>query len=123
MLLELCYSYTDAINTGTLPNIQNAWTYVCQNECQRAIGESINMYENQIKRVLEEAKAQCKEELLRATHRVSREQCVTQFKTKAVGQDIQEFELVLRDGISKKYKEIKNDFIKFCKAKATAFIE
>jgi len=21
MLLELCYSYTDAINTGTLPNI------------------------------------------------------------------------------------------------------
>lgn len=29
MLLELCYSYTDAINTGTIPNIQNAWSYVC----------------------------------------------------------------------------------------------
>lgn len=33
MLIELCESYCDAINTGTLPNIQNAWSYVCQNEC------------------------------------------------------------------------------------------
>lgn len=33
MLLELCYSYADAINGGDVPSIQNAWTYVCQNEC------------------------------------------------------------------------------------------
>ena len=33
MLLELCVAYTDAINTGSVPNIQNAWSYVCQNEC------------------------------------------------------------------------------------------
>lgn len=33
MLLELCYAYTSAINTGSVPNIQNAWAYVCQNEC------------------------------------------------------------------------------------------
>jgi hypothetical protein len=69
MLLELCYSYTEAINTGTLPNIQNAWSYVCQNECQRAIGESISTYESQMKQVLEEAKHLCKEELLGASHR------------------------------------------------------
>jgi hypothetical protein len=29
MLLELCIAYTDAINTGSVPNIQNAWSYVC----------------------------------------------------------------------------------------------
>ena len=29
MLLELCLSYTEAINTGSVPNIQNAWIYVC----------------------------------------------------------------------------------------------
>ena len=48
---------------------------------------------------------------------------MTQFKSKAVGQEIQEFEMLLRDGISKKHKEIKNEFVKFCKGKATAFIE
>ena len=29
MLLELAIAYTGAINEGTLPNIQNAWSYVC----------------------------------------------------------------------------------------------
>ena len=29
MLLELCYAYTEAINIGSIPNIQNAWSYVC----------------------------------------------------------------------------------------------
>ena len=88
MLLELCYAYTEAINTGHIPNIQSAWSYVCQNECQRAIGESISSYEGHMKKVLEEAKEQCKEELLSKGHRAIREQCVTIFKSKAVGQEI-----------------------------------
>ena len=29
MLLELCNAYTTAINNGSVPNIQNAWSYVC----------------------------------------------------------------------------------------------
>lgn len=29
MLYELCVAYTNAINTGSVPNIQNAWSYVC----------------------------------------------------------------------------------------------
>jgi hypothetical protein len=37
MLLELCYAYTDSINKGSVPCIESAWTYLCQNECQRAI--------------------------------------------------------------------------------------
>ena len=45
MLLELCLAYTEAINTGSVPNIQTAWSYVCQNECQRAINGCIKAYE------------------------------------------------------------------------------
>lgn len=33
MLLELCLAYTQAINKGTVPCIESAWTYLCQNEC------------------------------------------------------------------------------------------
>jgi hypothetical protein len=29
MILELALAYTNAINSGSVPNIQNAWTYVC----------------------------------------------------------------------------------------------
>ena len=45
MLLELCTAYTEAINTGSVPNIQNAWSYVCKNECQRSIDECMKYYE------------------------------------------------------------------------------
>ena len=44
MLLELALAYTNSINDGSVPNIQNAWSYVCQNECNRAIQESIHIY-------------------------------------------------------------------------------
>lgn len=48
MLLELCTAYTSAINGGSLPCIESAWTYLCQNECQRAMTESIDFYESQL---------------------------------------------------------------------------
>jgi len=45
------------------------------------------------------------------------------FKQKAVGQDVQEFESALREGLSKKYKDIKNEFLKACKVKALEFLD
>ena len=35
-LLELCEAYTQAINQGSVPCIESAWTYVCKNESLRA---------------------------------------------------------------------------------------
>jgi hypothetical protein len=45
MFLELCIAYTEAINKGSVPCIESAWTYLCQNECQRAMQEAITNYE------------------------------------------------------------------------------
>ena len=56
MLYELCVAYTDAINKGSVPNIQNAWSYVCQNECQRTITACIANYDQKIQGPYEEAK-------------------------------------------------------------------
>jgi hypothetical protein len=43
-LIELCESYTNAINSGTVPCIESAWTYLCKNESQRAHQESLDLY-------------------------------------------------------------------------------
>ena len=48
MLLELCMAYTEAINTGSVPNIQSAWQYVCENEHQRLITKCTKYYESNI---------------------------------------------------------------------------
>ena len=56
MLLELAQAYTAAINEGSVPNIQNAWSYVCQNECNRAIQESVQFYNRDMERPFAQAK-------------------------------------------------------------------
>jgi hypothetical protein len=33
MYADLIKSYVFAINNGAVPNIENAWTYICRNEC------------------------------------------------------------------------------------------
>lgn len=71
MLAGLVESYVKAINSGVVPNIQNAWTYICQNECQKGLdtalkifteemGDSFNlkapMFEDELKEIYKEAK-------------------------------------------------------------------
>jgi len=37
MLAGLIENYLGAINQGAVPNIENAWSYLCKNECQKAL--------------------------------------------------------------------------------------
>ena len=45
MYADLIRSYASAINEGAVPNIENAWTYICHNECQKAFANAIETYE------------------------------------------------------------------------------
>lgn len=72
---------------------------------------------------MERAKEQCNEDLFKKERPALKEQAVTSFKSKAVGQDIQDFEMQLREGISKKNKDIKLEFVRHCKTKAQQFLE
>lgn len=39
LLIGLARQYVNAINRGAVPNIESAWTYICLNECQKALEE------------------------------------------------------------------------------------
>ena len=43
-LLELCEAYTFAINQGSVPCIESAWTYVCKQESERAMRQALQVY-------------------------------------------------------------------------------
>jgi Guanylate-binding protein, C-terminal domain len=47
MLYNLARSYVEAINNGAVPNIETAWTYLCQNECIKAVEESYHKFEKE----------------------------------------------------------------------------
>ena len=44
MYLTLAQNYVDAINKGAVPNIENAWHYICQNECKKSMEKAINRF-------------------------------------------------------------------------------
>ena len=49
MFITLMRSYLTAINDGAVPNIENAWSYVCKNECVKAEQIAYDFYEKSIK--------------------------------------------------------------------------
>lgn len=45
MYCSLVKSYVDSINNGAVPNVENAWSNICQNECYKAESCAINNYD------------------------------------------------------------------------------
>ena len=114
MLLELCHSYTKAINDGVVPSIKSAWSYVCQNECQRAIYESTKSYQDAMVEHFDAAKSGLDIKILTQGHEIFTQNAIQGFKQRAVGGDTDEFELILRQEIAKKYDDIHSKFTTFC---------
>ncbi len=48
MLVELANSYIEALNSGEVPNIENAWTNVCTFEQERAYKESLKFFDEAV---------------------------------------------------------------------------
>lgn len=48
MMIQLCKQYIQAINTGGVPIIENAWNYICKNECVKAIQDAVKLFESGI---------------------------------------------------------------------------
>ena len=54
MLLELCYAYTKAFNTGGIPCIENAWNSMCKAQCTKVVEEMILDYSTELSKKAEE---------------------------------------------------------------------
>lgn len=45
MLYNLAKSYVDSINAGAVPSIESSWSYICKNECQKAMMDAYQVFE------------------------------------------------------------------------------
>ena len=52
MFTSLMQNYVKAINEGAVPNIENAWSYICKNECLKAVFEASENYDSIIKEII-----------------------------------------------------------------------
>lgn len=45
MLFNLALSYVESINRGAVPSIESSWSYICKNECQKAMVDAMQVFE------------------------------------------------------------------------------
>lgn len=84
MIMTLCDSYVRAINNGAVPNIENAWTYVCKDECYKATQKAFETYEKTIKEMIS-SKIPTTNEEIKIAHRTAKESALEIFKKRAIG--------------------------------------
>lgn len=108
MYVNLMKSYVGAINNGAVPNIENAWTYICKNECMKAMYDAMETYDKMIKELLHNKLPMTFEEL-KMCHKVAKESALNNFRKKAIGDVSDEFLKEFSKKIKQKLNAIKTE--------------
>ncbi|CAD8065990.1 unnamed protein product [Paramecium primaurelia] len=107
MYCDLIRSYVTAINNGAVPAIESAWTYICKNECQKAVAEAFDTYEQILKENLHN-RFPISNEDLKAFNRSLKEQAFALLKKKCVG-DADEYKIELSRRIKQRFAAVKQE--------------
>ena len=108
-LFELAQAYVQAINKGSVPCIEEAWTSVCKNECQRGVTDALNHYKESLASSLSDNNI-TSVEILKKLHTQTLEAAKSRFKDKAIGESIEQYENEINDQINKQFAQIKKRF-------------
>eukprot|EP00826_Nyctotherus_ovalis_P013940 TRINITY_DN13837_c0_g1_i2.p1 TRINITY_DN13837_c0_g1~~TRINITY_DN13837_c0_g1_i2.p1 ORF type:complete len:145 (-),score=34.69 TRINITY_DN13837_c0_g1_i2:34-468(-) len=85
MMANLCEIYTETINKGRVPSVEDAWSYVCRSQCETALSEVQKHYEESVKLRLLSKVPLSKEEIKRLLKEVKCEAAKI-FKSKLIGE-------------------------------------
>lgn len=85
MLINLMNNYIAAINNGAIPNIENAWNYICKDECVKAVQQAYEMYDRTLKEILYQKIPTIQDEILHC-HKLAKEAALEIYNKKAIGE-------------------------------------
>lgn len=121
MLAGLVQSYINSINSGIVPNIQSAWQYICQNECQKALEKSLKQFDSDMVETFS-IKAPMYEEELREVYKEAKKYATSQFREAMIGEDAEEYINELKDKFKQKFDQLKIENERAASTKAQAFL-
>ena len=90
MLFNLALSYAEAINKGAVPSIESSWSYICKNECLKAMQDSYEVFERKFYNIFQENVPMHEQELNEA-FKTSKRLAMEIFDKVAVGDIRNEF--------------------------------
>ena len=122
MLVDLCESYTEAINSGQVPSIDNAWSYMCKSQCETALQDTQVHFEESVKiKVLK--KLPLTELQIKQAFSEMREEAIRTFKERLVGELSSDQELALNKLLVKLKKQTKSLVYQKCKELSEEYFE
>ena len=100
MLSDLIEQYTNAINDGAVPNIQNAEMYIFKDQCQKALQNSVRHFEESF---ISQYNEHCplSDEKLKELFDGIKEQTIHEFSEQCMGEDTFELEQHLVTSLNK----------------------
>lgn len=121
MYVSLLGNYVTAINEGAVPNIENAWNYMCKEQCHKISAEAYDLFETRFKEALSQ-KIPCPEEDFRTAAKYAKDQAYDLFRKKAFGDNIDEFLKDLKKRIKAKVTSVKTQNEKESMSAAHQFV-
>ena len=106
MLAGLLENYVTAINNKDVPNIENAWNYICKAQCTKAFEECLTEYNEGMKEAFQHSWP-VSQSTLKSVHKECSEDAFKQFKRKAVGENLDDYSKELQTDINQKYEWLK----------------
>lgn len=100
MLGQLAVTYVQAVNQGGVPNIEGAWSSVCNAECNKTIEDCLNDLEKALKSI----EFPCTDQDFKNNFKKLQISALNKFHDKAIGESLQEYVKTL----NLKIKERKN---------------
>lgn len=121
MLYDLMTQYVDSINNGAVPSIDSAWSYICKNECLKALQIGLEKFEEVMKENYE-MKAPMYDDELKEFYKEAKKAAIDVFKKKAVGENQADFFNELNIKIKQKYSMYKRDNQEDCEKVCNGFL-
>lgn len=84
MLYNLALSYVGAINKGVVPNIENAWTYICKNECAKAFHSALQKFDLTVQELVT-GKIPMDDQSLKQCYQEAKQSAIGEFHRVSVG--------------------------------------
>lgn len=121
MFCNMMHSYVQAINSGAVPVVENAWSFMCKNECFKSMKSAIATYE----KIMNEnfvKKMPIQESELFRLHKEAKEKALEEYQRFAIGNFVDEFLKKFKEDIQDKINNYKTSNEKETERLCNAFI-
>jgi thymidylate synthase ThyX len=108
MMSGLLKNYVAAINEGAVPNIENAWTYICKSHCHKLFENCFKYYDERFSERLNDSFPTSVDNL-ETIHSILKHETIEKFKKEALGDQIAQYMEELKAKIKDRYISIKSE--------------